>query len=78
MLSKHYGEQKDTIGTQLFDLASSPILDIEKRDMVKKALLIWKAENSSFVDCLVLAQAQEEGKALFTFDKKLERLAKKA
>ncbi len=76
VLSKFYGEPREVIGAQLFTLASSPILDIEKRDIVKKALLIWKIENMSFVDCLVLAQAQEEGKELFTFDKRLQKIAK--
>lgn len=76
VLLKHYGEQKDAIGIQLFDLVSSPILDVENREIVKQALLIWKNSTISFVDCLVLAKARAEGKKLFTFDKKLQRLAR--
>lgn len=76
-LSRFYGEQKDEIGEQLFNVASNPILSIEKREIVKKALLVWKTEGVSFVDCLVLAEAWFEEKTLFTFDKALVRLSKK-
>lgn len=76
-LSKVYGEPKESIGSQLFDIASSPVLDIEKRDIVKNALLLWKKEKVSFVDCLILAQVQREGKTLFTFDKRLQKLARR-
>ncbi len=76
-LSKFYGEQKNEIGEQLFNIASNPILSIEKREIVIKALLLWKTEEVSFVDCLVLAQVWFEEKTLFTFDKRLERLAKR-
>ena len=76
-LSKFYDLQKDAIGEQLFAVASNPILTIEKREIIKKALLIWKTEGVSFVDCLVLAEASFHGKTLFTFDQRLRRLSKR-
>ncbi len=76
VLSKFYGEKKERVGSELFDIISNPALTVEKREIVKHALLIWKTENISFVDCLVLAQAKEEGKRLFTFDRKLAKLVK--
>ena len=78
VLLKVYGEQKELIGSRLFAVASNPMITVESREIVKQALLIWKSEAISFVDCLVFAQAQREWKELFTFDKKLKRLAKQA
>lgn len=74
-LQKFYGVEKEAIGEQLFSLASHPLLVIEHREVVEQALLFWKLESVSFVDCLVLAQARIEGKTLLTFDKKLKWLA---
>lgn len=77
VLSKVYREPKEAIGSKLFDITSSPMLEIESRETVKQALLIWKNTTVSFVDCLVLAKALAEGKRLFTFDQKLKRLMEK-
>lgn len=78
VLLKVYREPKEAIGSKLFDITSSPMLEIESREIVKQALLIWKNTTISFVDCLVLAKALAEGKKLFTFDQKLKRLAQRA
>lgn len=75
VLSKVYGEQKEAVGSKLFAIASNPTLNIEKREIVKKALALWKVEAISFVDCLVLAEALIEDKTLFTFDKRLKKIA---
>lgn len=77
ILSKHYQQEKSRVGSQVFDIVTSPILDTENRETVKKALLLWKTADVSFADCLVAAQATHEGKILFTFDKKLQQLAAK-
>ncbi len=77
VLSKVYHEPTEGIGSKLFDIASSPMLEIESREIVKQALLIWKNSSISFVDCLVLAKARAEGKKLFTFDRKLKHLMEK-
>ena len=74
-LWKFYGETKEAIGNQLFTLASNPVLDVEKREIVRQAFLLWKEKNVSFVDCFLAIEASIEGKTLFTFDEKLKRLA---
>lgn len=77
VLSKVYDERKEEVGSKLFATVSNPVLDIESREIVQQALLMWKNESVSFVDCLVLAKARDEEKVLFTFDKKLQRLVQR-
>lgn len=73
-LQKFYGTSREEIGRQLFDFASLPYLAIEKRDIVRDALLLYPKTTISFIDILLAVEAKYHGMELITFDKKLQKL----
>lgn len=76
-LLRFYKEEKHVIVRQILVLVENPLIDMEERMIVKQALELWKDYGLSFVDCLLIAEVRNTGKKLFTFDKKLAKLANK-
>lgn len=74
-LKKFYQFEKVEIVQKLRDLAECQYLEVDKREVIIKALLQYKELNISFVDLLIYFEAVLSGKQLLTFDKKLKRRA---
>ncbi|MBI3954628.1 hypothetical protein HY333_01145, partial [Candidatus Collierbacteria bacterium] len=51
-------------------IAEQPFLDIERREVVIRALKLYE-ESISFVDAVYLSDAKQRGATPLTFDKKL-------
>lgn len=49
-------------------------VEIERREVMVKALEIFAATNLDFVDCILAACHEVDSAEVFTFDKKLNRL----
>lgn len=76
-LTKFYKYQKKETINRLLNIVRLPYLDIEKREILIKALKLYSSKNISFVDALFYTQAVVENKELLTFDKKLLELNKR-
>ena len=76
-LTKIYQFPKVKVASELLSLAASPYLSAEKRDYLLKALPVYRVSNISLIDLLLFFEAQQSGKILLTFDKKLQSLKKK-
>ena len=74
ILRKIYGFEKDKIIQQIFTLAEFPYLYIEKRDILLRALLLYRDRSVSFVDAIFVTEAFMGKKELLTFDRKLKKL----
>lgn len=75
VLWKLYKHSKKDITEQLLPIIDNPIVDVHERSGMRWALGIWAEGAISFVDAYLLYQSKQEGKVLFTFDKKLKRLS---
>ena len=73
-LKKFYQFTKTEIVRKLGDIAGFQYLEVEKREVLIKALLRYKELNISFVDLLIYFEAVLSGKQLLTFDRKLKKL----
>lgn len=74
ILTKLYKFSRVEVSEKLTYLAELPYLDIEKRELLIKALSRLGDLNVSFVDLLFYFEAKATGRQLFTFDKKLLRI----
>ncbi|HSW88323.1 MAG TPA: PIN domain-containing protein [Candidatus Saccharimonadales bacterium] len=74
VLEKYYLLTKDDVIEKLQSLVSAPYFTVTSRDVFLKALLFYKYNAVSFVDCFLAANAQLENMELFTFDQKLQKL----
>ena len=75
VLLKLYKESKHAIVTQLLVFVDDPMIDIVERSILHEALNQWDSGSVSLVDCYVLSLAQVQDKVVFTFDKKLAKMA---
>lgn len=73
ILRKYYNFEKKEIIDKLKSLLSAPYFVIESRDIFQQALILYKEDNVSFVDCFLLSKAEREEAELFTFDQKLKK-----
>lgn len=73
-LTKSYGWKKADICEKLLKLIASPLIEVEKREQLVEAINWYMKKNISFVDCLLISEAQVLGGEIFTFDKKLKKL----
>ncbi len=74
ILEKYYHISKSDVIEKLKALVSTQFLEIESKEIFLSALTLYSSENVSFVDCFLLAKAKIEGRELFTFDQKLQKL----
>lgn len=77
VLWKLYKHNKNDIAKQLLQIIDNPTVDVRERSAVRSSLVVWSESAISFVDAYLLFQSKQEKKVLFTFDKKLKRLAEK-
>lgn len=75
ILKVHYKNKKEDICTALAFLLKQPNIRSAKYNLL--AINIYKLENLSFYDCLIIAEAIEEKGELATFDKKMLKIFKK-
>ncbi|OGY25482.1 MAG: hypothetical protein A2Z11_03575 [Candidatus Woykebacteria bacterium RBG_16_43_9] len=75
-LEKYYQFAKDQIIDRLRALLSAGYLKIQDRDIFKRALDFYQSQNTSFVDCFLIAKAEGSQANIFTFDKNLNRFLK--
>lgn len=68
-LKKHYLIKKDNVVYRLLALVRQP--NILTVNFVHLAFEIYKEENLSFYDCLIIAEAIEKKSEIKSFDKKL-------
>lgn len=73
-LDKYYGFSKTERIDKLKVITAMPYLQIQDRDIFKKALQVFETNNISFADSFQLMYAAEKNAKLFTFDQKLLKL----
>lgn len=76
-LEKLYGFSKEEVVDKLQVIVDMPYFQVQDRDALRSALIIYLQKNLSLVDCFLSVKAKEEGGELFTFDKNLQKLLKR-
>jgi predicted nucleic-acid-binding protein len=61
----------------LESLVGLSYLEIQDKQIFEQALMLYKENSVSLVDCFLLASAVQEQRDIMTFDKKLQTLARK-
>lgn len=77
VLWKQYGVEKKDVATQLCFCIDTIYFDVREKDALRSAMNEWGNGTISLVDAYLLFQGKYEGKIVFTFDKKLQKLYKK-
>ena|SRR3989344_331044 len=75
-LTSYYQYSKEKVLEALGSLISSAYFEIENRNILLKALKIYKSTNLSLVDSYLAARSEMSDVEVFTFDKKLDKYAK--
>lgn len=70
VLRSVYAFEKLEIAERLIELTRTRYILQGERTFLK-ALQLYRTSSADFADCLILAEAQEQGCLLFSFDKKL-------
>lgn len=73
-LTKLYRFSKSEVVEKLLTLISIPYLNFEKRELLVKAIPVYRRVNFDLVDILLLHEAELSGQEFLTFDKKLKNL----
>lgn len=76
-LTKFYHFKRQDVIKRLLVLVKTSYWTVEKRDIVLRALLLYRDNKVSFVDALFVIESLQNNKTLLSFDKTLVRLAKK-
>ena len=71
-LRNHYEKSKNEVCDELSLLVKQS--NIKTEEFVSSAFLLYRSENISFYDSLLLSEALEKGLSLKTFDEKLKRV----
>lgn len=74
ILRKYYKFEKQEVIEKLKSLLSANYFVIESVNIFQNALILYKENNVSFVDCFLISMAEAEEADLFTFDQKLKKL----
>lgn len=74
-LRKFYEVSKEEIIDKLTSLLGMDYFQIQDREVFQEGLKLFSENNLSFVDCFLFVVTEKENAELFTFDKKLEKLA---
>ncbi|MBI3887772.1 PIN domain-containing protein [Candidatus Microgenomates bacterium] len=74
-LEKYYAFSRKETAEVILALVKSSYVEIDDKFLYRSALNLYKEVNIDFVDCYVICKAKVEEATLFTFDKKLQKLA---
>ncbi len=74
-LRNHYEKSKDEVCEELSLLVKQP--NIKTEEFVSSAFILYRSENISFYDSLILSETLEKGFSLRTFDEKLGKIYSK-
>ena len=74
ILRKYYSFEKQEVINKLKSLLSASYFEVESISVFRNALILYKKNNVSLVDCFLVSKAEAEEADLFTFDKKLKKL----
>jgi len=73
-LKRFYKLGKEDIIEKTKQIVSTEYIEVESRNIFQNALILYKKNNVSLVDCFLVSKAEAEEADLFTFDKKLKKL----
>lgn len=77
VLRSFYKQPKETVAEYFEELLLIDNLDVENKDEVKFALILFKQSSKvSFTDCIIISQIHNRNYDLLTFDKDLDKLFK--
>lgn len=77
MLTKFYRYSRDVVRDRGERLLTMPYIDVPDRYILREAYRMWSANMAiSFADAVLVYTAELGGKILFTFDKRLQQLAR--
>lgn len=74
VLRGRYEVPRSEIATTLSSLLESGTVYVQQYEEVNFALQLYADKNIDFIDCLLVAQNQINGREIITFDKKLQKL----
>ena len=74
MLKNYFKYDRDKVFLLLSDLLAAPELEIENRDRLAKATVLYHETSVDFTDCILLIYAQTQRYKVFTFDSKLAQI----
>ena len=75
VLESGYGLPKQSIVDTLEHLEVNQAFVQEDDDLCQRALTLFRSANADYADCLILAGRRDRDRTLYTFDKRLARLA---
>jgi predicted nucleic-acid-binding protein len=75
ILTKMYRYSKEQVSKTLLEYVKNPILDVGDREILHEAIELYPIKTVSFIDLLLAAEANQTGKTLVTFDKKLKQVS---
>ena len=76
VMMSHYKYDKQKVVKNIKELIVKEFFEIDNREIVYKALLLFGQVNLSWVDCYLYCQSKKLGLTLVTFDEKLVKLCK--
>lgn len=77
VLNKVYRLPRETIADELTTLFSNGLIHHQYLRFILQAIVIYKATNMDFVDCVLISYAENFGYQITTFDKKVNNYLKK-
>lgn len=73
VLRKTYNKSRKEITQYLSSLFAAPYLEIENRNILQKALVVYQHKNIHIVDLILYFSAQQIGGQILSFDKNLNK-----
>lgn len=74
LTGKVYGHDRGQVASAMIPLLQSPSLDVEHRDVLLKALELFRDYPIDYVDAFLAAQARLSDKAIASFDADFKRI----
>ena len=74
-LEKYYGFEKSEVIAKIESILGTKYLRIESEDSMRMAISLYSRHSISFVDCFLIAKADDSDAKIFSFDKKLIEIA---
>jgi predicted nucleic-acid-binding protein len=75
VLESGYGLAKEAVVQTLEHLEVNQAFVLEDADLCQRALALFRSSNADYSDCLILCACRARDLKLYTFDKRLGRLA---
>ena len=76
VLRKVYKVERKIIFSHLSGLINTPYINIEKRNIWKKAIKIYLKNNIDIVDAVLFVESQERKNKILSFDKDFKKIKK--